>query len=181
MESQINKLTKLIGDLLDVKKMQLGKIAYSDTLFSLAACVAETVENMRAVTTKHQLLIEGTIDRPVYGDPDRIGQVISNLVSNAIKYSPAADRVEIRLAEDAGQAIVAVRDYGIGIDQRYQGQIFERFFRVTDDIQQTFPGMGIGLYLSAEIVERHGGRIWVESTKGQGATFSFALLLTSVS
>jgi signal transduction histidine kinase len=177
MDTQLNKLTKLIGDLLDMSRMQTGQLDLQKESFALDALVQETVENVQAATSTHLLLIERRVEAQVFGDKDRIGQVLVNLLTNAIKYSPQADRVIVRVSQDQENAIVSVQDFGIGIDESYHQRVFERFYQVTDPEEKTYPGLGIGLYISGEIVERHQGRIWVESKKGEGATFSIALPL----
>ncbi|HKV58397.1 MAG TPA: ATP-binding protein, partial [Ktedonobacteraceae bacterium] len=110
-------------------------------------------------------------------DQDRLGQVFINLLTNAVKYSPRADKVVVHLSQEKQQAIVSVQDFGIGIDVSHHQKIFERFYQVTDPEERTYPGLGMGLYISSEIVERHHGRMWVESRKGNGSTFSVALPL----
>jgi signal transduction histidine kinase len=173
----LNKLTKLINDLLDISKMRQGKLDYREEPFDLDALSQEIVENLQAGTSTHQLLIEGRTEVQVYGDRDRIGQVLINLLTNAIKYSPKADTVIARVSKDQENAIVSVQDFGIGIAAAHHKQIFERFYQVTDPEEKTYPGLGMGLYICAEIIERHHGRIWVESRKDQGSTFSFTLPL----
>src|SRR5262249_50251053 len=106
-----------------------------------------------------------------------IGQVLINLLNNAIKYSPQADRVLVRVAKDQNKVFVSVQDFGIGIAKKNQLKIFERFYQDTDPEEITYPGLGIGLYISHEIIKRHGGQLWVESKKGEGATFHFTLPL----
>lgn len=175
IHKQLNRLNKLINDLLDISRVQLGKLDYQEELFDLNALVLEIVENLQAGISTHQLLFVGGTEAQIYGDKDRIGQVLTNLISNAIKYSPAADRVSVRLTKDAHTVVVSVQDFGIGIARAYQKRIFERFYQVTDPEEKTYPGLGIGLYISSEIIKRHSGRIWVESQKGAGATFSFSL------
>jgi PAS domain S-box-containing protein len=177
MDKQLNKLTKLINDLLDISKMRQGKLDYREEPFDLDALSQEIVENLQAGTSTHQLLIEGRTEAQVYGDRDRIGQVLINLLTNAIKYSPKADTVIVRVSKDHENAIVSVQDFGIGIAAAHHKQIFERFYQVTDPEEKTYPGLGMGLYICAEIIERHHGRIWVESRKDQGSTFSFTLPL----
>ncbi len=139
----------------------------------------ETVENVQAATSTHRLLVEGRTGAQVVGDRERLGQVFVNLFTNTIKYSPQADKVMMRLLQDADreQAIVSVQDFGMGIDKTHHEKIFERFYQVTDPEEKTYPGLGMGLYISSELVERHGGRMWVESSKGKGATFFVALPL----
>jgi signal transduction histidine kinase len=134
---------------------------------------------VQVATSTHQLLIEGRTGAQVFGDKERLGQVYINLLTNAIKYSPRAEKVLVRLFRDGDreQAIVSVQDFGIGIDKTHHEKIFERFYQVTDPEERTYPGLGIGLYISSEIVARHHGRLWVESSKGEGATFSVALPL----
>jgi signal transduction histidine kinase len=103
--------------------------------------------------------------------------VFINLLTNAVKYSPQANKVLVRLSRDQGQAIVSMQDFGVGIDQAHHQKIFERFYQINDPEEATYPGLGIGLYISREIVERHHGRLEVESRKGEGATFSVTLPL----
>ncbi len=179
MDAQLDKLTTLISDLLDISRMQSGKLALRAEQFELDALIHETVENVQAATSTHQLLIEGRTGAEVFGDKERLGQVYINLLTNAIKYSPRADKVIVRLFRDGDleQAIVSVQDFGIGIDKTHHEKIFERFYQVTDPEEKTYPGLGIGLYISNEIVARHHGRMWVESNKGKGATFFVALPL----
>jgi PAS domain S-box-containing protein len=175
INKQLNRLTKLINDLLDISRVQQGKLNYQEELFDLDALVQETIENLQAGTSTHQLLFEGGTAAQTYGDKDRVGQVLINLVTNAIKYSPAANRVIIRLSKEADNVMVSVQDFGIGIAGTYHQQIFERFYQVIDPVEKTYPGLGIGLYISSEIIKRHHGRIWVDSQKGAGSTFSFSL------
>ena len=177
MDTQLNKLTKLISDLLDISRMQTGKLVFQIEAFDLDTLIHETVENVQAATTTHQLLIEGRTSAQVLGDKDRLGQVFINLLTNAVKYSPQANKVLVCLSRDQGQAIVSVQDFGVGIDQAHHQKIFERFYQVTDPKEATYPGLGIGLYISREIVERHHGSLEVESRKGEGATFSVTLPL----
>jgi PAS domain S-box-containing protein len=179
MNTQLNKLTKLISDLLDVSKIQTGKLTYYEESFDIDALVKETVENLQAAISTHQLCLEGTAAAQVVGDSDRIGQVLINLVTNAIKYSPHNDTIIIHVARNAQNVIASVQDFGIGIAKEHQDKIFDRFYQVTDPEEKTYPGLGIGLYLSREIIERHGGSMWVESEKGQGATFYFTLPVTN--
>ena len=177
MNTQLNKLTKIINELLDVSRMKQGKLNYQEELFDLDTLIEETVENLQAATSTHQLLIQGRTSTQVYADRDRIGQVLMNLLTNAIKYSPDADRVIVCGSKDQGNAIVCVQDFGIGIAAIHHQQIFERFYQASDPEEKTYPGLGMGLYICAEIIKRHRGHIKVESRKGHGSTFSFTLPL----
>jgi PAS domain S-box-containing protein len=177
MDAQLSRLTKLVSDLLDVSKMQAGKLTFDIEPLELDALVLETVENVQAATSTHQISIEGSTNGCIAGDKDRLGQVFINLLTNAVKYSPQADKVVVHLSQEKQQAIVSVQDFGIGIDVSHHQKIFERFYQVTDPEERTYPGLGMGLYISSEIVQRHHGRMWVESRKGEGSTFSVALPL----
>ena len=177
MDAQLTRLTNLINDLLDISKMQSGQLSLHEEAFDLDALVQETVENVQATTTTHQLLIEGKTEAQIWGDKDRLGQVYINLLTNAIKYSPDANKVIICLSREGDEAIISVQDFGLGIDASHHQKIFERFYQVTDPEEKTFPGLGIGLFISSEIVERHHGRLWLKSSKGEGSTFYVALPL----
>ena len=177
IDAQLNKLTKLIADLLDISRAQTGKLAFEMEAFDLDSLVRETVENVQAATPTHRFHIEGRSDARVLGDKDRLGQVFINLLTNAAKYSPHANKVLVRLSRNQDRAIVQVQDFGIGIEHAHHRKIFERFYQITDPEERTYPGLGIGLYISNEIVQRHHGRIEVQSRKGEGATFSVALPL----
>jgi PAS domain S-box-containing protein len=181
MDAQLNKLTGLISDLLDISRMQSGQLEMRAGPFDLDDLVEEIVENVQAATSTHHLSIEGSTGARIFGDQERLAQVYVNLLTNAIKYSPQANTVRLRLLrdEEAQQAVVSVQDFGIGIDKSYHEHIFERFYQVTDPEEKTYPGLGIGLYISSEIVIRHQGRMWVESSKGNGSTFYVALPLLS--
>ena len=181
MDAQLDRLTALISELLDISRMQSGKLALREEPVALDTLIEETVEMVQAASATHRLLIEGSTGAQVVGDQERLRQVFVNLLTNAVKYSARAEQVIVRLVRDnqEGQAIVSVQDFGIGIDKAHHEQIFERFYQVSDAEEKTYPGLGIGLYISREIVERHRGRLWVESSKGNGATFFVALPLFS--
>ncbi len=177
MDAQVQRLTKLIDDLLDLSKMQSGQLVYREERFDMDALVQEIVENVQGTTQTHHVLLEGQALAEVFADRDRIGQVIINLLNNAIKYSSQADTVLVQVAQDQNQVQVSIKDFGIGIAREHQHKIFERFYQVTDPEERNYPGLGIGLYISCEIVMRHGGQLWVESEKGEGATFHVTLPL----
>ncbi|HKW23134.1 MAG TPA: ATP-binding protein [Ktedonobacterales bacterium] len=179
MDAQLRRMTGLISDLLDISKMQTGAVSFRECVFDLDAVAQETIENVQAASVTTEIRVVGESGALISGDPDRIGQVIVNLLTNAIKYSPEANTVVVRLSADADRAEVAVQDFGMGIPKEYHERIFEQFFQVTEPRGSTFPGLGIGLYIARTIVERHGGRLWVESAPGLGSTFHFTLPLAA--
>ncbi len=114
----------------------------------------------------------------VYGDHDRLGQVLNNFITNAIKYSPQSDKIIVKTVVDKNNLTLRVQDFGLGLSKDDQAKVFERFYRVSGADQNTYPGLGLGLYISSEIIKRHNGRVWVESKKTQGSTFCFSLPMT---
>lgn len=180
MDNQIDKLTRLVNDLLDVTKIRAGRLVYEEERLALDALVRDVVEIARQLSDTHMLTVDGVSDGYVIGDSDRLGQVFLNLISNAIKYSPQADRVDIQIGSSDGRAIVSVRDYGVGIPKEHHGKIFERFYRVYDERTRGLPGLGMGLYISQEIVKRHGGEITLESAEEVGTIFRVRLPLVKM-
>ncbi|HEY5006010.1 MAG TPA: chemotaxis protein CheB [Ktedonobacteraceae bacterium] len=171
MEKQANNLNHLISNLLDTTQLQARTLPSQATLFDVTELVHTIVENVQQTTLKHQIRIEGTVHEPFTGDPERIGQVLTNLLSNAIKYSPKAEHILVRLVADPDAVILSVQDFGMGISADKQAYLFERFYRVNDQIHTGIPGLGLGLYISSEIVRQHGGQMWVESREREGSTF----------
>ena len=176
MDVQINKLTTLITDLLDVTKLEAGKFQYTETYFSFAQLVQEIVEETQRTSTHHQILLETSSEQMIYGDRERLGQVLINLLTNAIKYSLNTENILVQTRSDGKNVTVRVQDFGIGIPEDKKAHLFERFYRVSGHTLDTIPGLGLGLYISAEIIKRHEGTIWIESSPTQkGSTFCFTL------
>jgi PAS domain S-box-containing protein len=176
MDTQVNRLTRLINDLLDLSKIQVGQLVYRQERFAFDALVQEIVEMLQESIHTHQIHLTGRADAEVMADRDRVGQVLTNLINNAVKYSPQAKSIEVQVTSDAEQVRASIRDYGVGIALDQQQRVFERFYQVGENVEATsISGLGLGLFLSREIITYHGGRIWVESQPGQGSTFSFTL------
>jgi len=175
MDAQLNKLTLLIEDLLNVSRIEYGKLYFQEDWFDLNEVVKETVEQIQSTTSKHRIRIEGRTSQLVWGDRDRIGQVLTNLLTNAVKFSPLADTIIVQLTAAQDAVVVSVQDFGIGIEKEHINHIFDRFHRVSDPEEKTYPGLGIGLYIAREIIQRHGGTLTVESEKWKGSLFSFTL------
>ncbi|MBB5396909.1 ATP-binding protein [Mucilaginibacter sp. AK015] len=168
------KLNNLIEELLEVSRIQTGNITLNEEEFDFDKMVAETVDSLQAASAKHHIIVSGHTQIKLIGDESQLSQVVSNFLSNAIKYSPDADKVEVHLAVLNGYIKLSVKDYGLGINAADQKRIYERFFRSTET-QKKYPGMGIGLYICEQIIKNHGGSLWVDSEYGQGSTFSFTL------
>ena len=177
MEAQLSTVTRLTEELFDLTKIQAGKLEYAQETINLNEMLQQIVEVLQQTQATHTIVIHGAADTPLIGDKDRLGQVFLNLISNAIKYSPDANQVEIDIAASSEAVTISVRDHGMGIPREQQTKIFERFYRATTLQQYGIPGLGIGLYIVAEIVKHHGGIITIESEIGKGSTFQVALPL----
>jgi two-component system, chemotaxis family, CheB/CheR fusion protein len=178
MNNQIDRLTKLIIDLLDVTKISGGQLQFREEEFDLNELLNEVIDEIQHTTQKHVIVAELQGSPRIVGDRDRTGQVFTNLLSNAIKYSPEANKVIVTTNTDLkDQVSVCVQDFGIGMTEEMQRKVFQRFFRVNETRQNTYPGLGLGLYIASEIVKRQGGSIWVKSKKNEGSTFCFSLPL----
>ncbi|GCE31556.1 hypothetical protein KDA_70400 [Dictyobacter alpinus] len=177
MNTQINKLTDLISDFQDVTRIEGGKLQFREDYFAFDELVAELIEEIQPVTEKHLLLRDGETNKTVWGDRGRIGQVITNLLMNAIKYAPASDRIIIKTTANDDSVTLGIQDFGPGIPKGKQEKIFDPFYRLTDARQQAISGLGLGLYIASEIIHRQEGKIWVESEEGCGSTFYFTLPL----
>jgi len=174
MDTQLKKLTVLISDLLDVNQVDGGKLQFHVGFFDFNELVSDITNEMELTTTKHHITKKIAPSKVIDGDRDRIGQVMTNLISNAIKYSPHDTKIIFTTSVNKNSVTLCVQDFGIGISKEKQNKVFERFFRAQDS-DDTFGGLGLGLFISSEIIKRHGGRIWVKSTKGKGSTFCFTL------
>jgi signal transduction histidine kinase len=178
MDAQLDKLTNLIGDLLDITKIEAGRIQFHESYFDFNELIEETVVELQRTTDKHRITKELQPGVTVYGDHDRLGQVLTNFITNAIKYSPQADKIIVKTDVDKKNVTLYVQDFGVGLSQKDQAKVFERFYRVGGPDQATYPGLGLGLYIASEIIKRHKGRVWVESKPGKGSTFCFSLPMT---
>lgn len=180
MDHQVNRLTRLISEILDISRIDTAKFELLKKPFNIGELVDETIQDIKYTNTGHHIYIHHIFDCQVYGDMDRIGQVLINLVNNAVKYSPSNKEINVYVEKDGNDYVkVKVKDEGIGIAKKDLNKVFNRFYRVEGEKQDTFAGFGIGLFLCKEIIERHGGTIEVESEKGKGSVFSFKLKIYS--
>lgn len=175
IKEQLSNLTSLINDLLDTTRIESGKMILNKSTFSYPEFIKEVIENMRPIIPNHTVMLAISEEMSITADKFRIAQVLTNLLHNAAKYSPDADIIDVSLCRENNNAIVAVKDYGIGISDYNMGKIFTKFFRASVAKENKVEGLGLGLYISAEIVRKHKGDIWVESHKGKGSVFFFSL------
>ncbi|WP_431217273.1 sensor histidine kinase [Puia sp. P3] len=172
---QVKKLDDLIVDLLDLSKIESGKLKFNKKLFRVDAMLSNAIDMIRQTYPDYQIVRHGEAGIELYGDEMRIEQVVINYLTNAVKYSP--DNKEIHVdayIDDDDRLYVRVRDFGIGIRKDHQSNIFSKFYRVEESANR-FQGLGIGLYICAEIIRRHEGEYGVESEPGEGSTFFFSV------
>jgi signal transduction histidine kinase len=170
------RLQRLVDDLLDLSRIENGRYRIERQPLDLGGLLERSVREARQSTERHTLALRLPSNLPsIEADADRVSQVVTNLITNAVRYSP--DGGEIRVAAEArpDAVVVSVSDQGIGIPADRLGQVFEKFYRVDNRVTRTVSGTGLGLAISRELVQAHGGDIWVESTPGRGSTFSFSL------
>jgi len=175
-----DRLDRLTKDLLDVVRLQAGQLVLHLEPTDLVALCRRVIAQVQQSTDRHRLTLS-TSHSPLLAhlDGGRIEQVLANLLTNAIKYSPAGGPVEVTLRAEIErqEALISIRDQGIGIPQAEQAHLFGRFVRATNGQAYGISGTGLGLYLCRELVEQHGGHIWFESIEGAGSTFSIRLPL----
>jgi signal transduction histidine kinase len=172
----IIRMEKLVNDLLDVTKINAGKMNYEMQEFDFLDMLKESIASVQYTRPSHQIILESEIDVIYKGDRFRIEQVMVNFLTNAIKYSPHAHTVTVNCELKSDNIIVSVKDNGIGIASEDLHKLFDRYYRV-DNTEMRFEGLGLGLFISSEILKRHQGSFWVESTPGVGSTFFFRLPL----
>ena len=172
---QINKLDKLIADLLDISKIESGKLKLDRRQFDFNMLLSNAIDMMRQTYPSYHFIQKGEADVIIDGDESRLEQVILNFLSNAVKYSPEIKEVEIETELLPGKLLeVKIRDFGIGIPKEDQAYVFEKFYR-SHQLSRNFQGLGLGLYISADIMQRHGAEYGVQSEPGKGSVFFFKL------
>ncbi|UOE52075.1 PAS domain S-box protein [Mucilaginibacter sp. SMC90] len=174
---QARRMSSMINGFLNISRLESGKIAIDKELFDLDLLIKEVVEEYGLTVSSHIININICDHVQVNADREKIGSVISNLISNAVKYSPKRKEIEVKCAMVNGFAQISVKDEGMGVDAQDLPRIFDRYYRVESNHTRHISGFGIGLYLSAEIIRRHEGQIWAESESGVGSVFYFSLPL----
>jgi len=173
--NQVNKMTDLIHSFLDLSRMESGKLQIKVSEFDVNQLVAESIAEASLLNPGRVIKFKPNGKLMVSADSEKIGQVMDNFLSNALKYSDKESPIIVSAVNKDGSTKVQVADEGIGIKHKDQERLFQRFYRVESDKMKNISGFGIGLYLSREIMQRHKGTIGVESEEGKGATFYFTL------
>lgn len=174
----IKRLERLIEDLLDVTRINAGLIDLNIAEFNFTDALTHSIGNVQLTANRHRILLDNSINIKYLGDQFRIEQVIVNLLNNAIKYSPKADKILVKAEIAAGWVVVIVEDFGIGIAKEDIDQLFQRFYRVSKTAM-LYQGVGLGLYIAAEIIKKHNGTFTIESEPGKGSRFCFSLPLNA--
>jgi signal transduction histidine kinase len=177
IDRQVSKLTKLVGDLLDTTKIEMGGLTLNKKLFQPGELVKDIINYIQSTTKTHSFILHQHADPFLFADKDRLEQALVNLLTNAEKYSPLSNRIVVNINADKTDLFLSVQDFGIGIADEEKEKIFSRFYRVSGRDEHAFPGFGIGLFIVKEIISLHGGKVWVESEKGHGSTFHISLPL----
>lgn len=172
---QVKRMSTMINGFLNISRLESGKILIEKEHFDIETLVQEIADEMKIAVTTHTISLSLCKSVEIYADREKINSVISNLVSNAVKYSPKHTVIQIACKAGQNEITVSVKDAGIGIKPGDADKIFDRYYRVENNNTRHISGFGIGLYLSAEIINRHGGKIWLESEPGKGSTFYFSL------
>lgn len=175
IEKQVLLLTNLVSDLLDLSKIKSDSISFNKEVFPIGDLISEISEEIQHINPGYQITFPSIAGAHVHADRNRIGQVLINFLTNAIKYSPGSKEVHVSSTVNNNRVTVSVKDFGIGIGSADQQKIFQRFYRVEGKNETRFPGFGIGLFIAAEIIRRHDGEIGVESDPGKGSVFNFSL------
>jgi signal transduction histidine kinase len=176
VQRQVDRMTRLVQHLLDASRLRLDPGAAGPREpFDLSLLVSEVIDRVRAAEPGRELRLVASGPVSVRGDRERIARVVHSLLDNAVRFSPGGGAVEVRAEREGDRAEVSVTDHGLGIPVDRQERIFERYYRAHAGTPEDYGGLGLSLDMSREIVTRHGGRIWFESTPGQGSTFHFSL------
>lgn len=178
VQNQIEKLNLLIADLLDISKIESGKLKFNRQYFSFDNLLEHLIEVMQQSNPQVKIVKKGSVDGNIFGDEMRIEQVIINFITNAIKYGPDGEEIHINSEIRDNELYFSVKDFGIGMSEEHQQKIFEKFYRI-EETSERFQGLGIGLYICQEIIDRHKGKIGAHSVLGEGSEFYFQIPLYS--
>lgn len=176
IDNQLNNLIHLATNLLDVSRLNAGKLKMNMEFFDIDPIINTKIEEIANINETHTLIKKRNATQIIMGDKNYLGQVIINLLTNAVRYSPEGSNIIVSVKEDKQKMTISVQDFGNGIPKEHQKKIFEQFYQIEGTSGR---GLGIGLYISAQIIKQHGGKIIVKSQPGKGSTFSILLPLSS--
>jgi PAS domain S-box-containing protein len=178
IKAQISRMVNLVEDLLVVNEIERNKLSLYKKPFDIHKLLKKVTHEFQGSTTTHKIILKGKGIGKVIADPNRISQVLVNLIANGIKYSPLNNKILVSLTKQKDKAIISVQDFGGGITKEEQKEIFRKYFRSYNTGKGNISGLGLGLYISKKIIDKHNEKMWVKSKKGEGATFFFSLCLS---
>jgi signal transduction histidine kinase len=170
-----DRIDRIMCELLEAQQIELGRFQVSIERVDVTDLVEEVVNRVGVASPNHRVRLHTTERLTVFGDPERLREVMRILLDNAVRYSPGGGDIDVSLRRAETGVEVAVRDHGVGIPRNRQGRIFHRFYRAHAGTPHDYGGTGLGLYVASTIIARHGGRIWFETEEGRGTTFSFRI------
>lgn len=178
----VEVLDKLLADILDISRIQTGKMRFELKKVQLADCITSSIENIKTSADKKNIFIAAKIKKlpELALDRERIIQVLTNLINNAVKFTPSKGKITVEAEKQKNNVLVKVKDTGIGIAGKDMKKLFEPFFQVESSDRRKYGGTGLGLTICKNIIEQHGGKIWVKSRLGKGSTFYFTVPLKPV-
>ena len=176
VQNQVEKLNLLIADLLDISKIESGKLKFNRQYFCFDHLLDHVIEIMQTSNPEIKIIKQNSLEQKIYGDEMRLEQVVINFFTNAIKYAPDSRQIEIKSELRGEELYFGVRDFGIGMSEEHRKKVFEKFYRI-EETSSRFQGLGIGLYICQEIIDRHDGTIGVDSIENEGSEFYFTLPL----
>lgn len=176
VQNQVEKLNLLVADLLDISKIESGKLKLNRQYFCFNQALDHILEVVQENNPHIKIIRKGRVESELFGDEMRIEQVITNFITNAVKYAPDGKEIHITSEIEGDKIHFSVRDFGIGMTEEHEQKIFQKFYRI-EESSERFQGLGIGLYICQEIIDRHKGKIGVTSTLGEGSTFYFEIPL----
>jgi signal transduction histidine kinase len=175
IEAQVNRLTDMMTSFTNVYKLQTSAMELNAVSINVYKMVQDVLETFELISETHTVKLLGTTKKKIVADKERLEQVLINLISNAIKYSPDAKKVVVKIKNDKKNLSISVQDFGIGIPKDQQAKIYNRFYRIKGVTEKNIEGLGLGLFISNQIVKEHGGVIKLKSTKNAGSTFTVVL------
>jgi signal transduction histidine kinase len=170
-----DRIDRIMRELLDAQQIELGRFQVTIERVDVTDLVEDVVNRVGGASPNHRIGFSATERLTVFGDPERLREVMRILLDNAVRYSPGGGAIEVSVRRVDTGVEVAVRDHGVGIPRNRQGRVFQRFYRAHAGTPHDYGGTGLGLYVARTIIARHGGRIWFETEEDRGTTFSFRI------